>query len=236
MKMKPTILILALMLAYGCYNPEEDLTSIRDAEFNLILPTNDIVADGLSEYEFEIKLPGLKNGNPKTVSLTSTWGTWVNDSSSIDVAIEYNAVADAYTEMVKLKAARSFGPFTIQLNENSSPLKTISLEAQPQYPSRVQIVSDSIEMQLSPGNTAQLKAFFFSENGFPSNGIRYKFETDADVNIFPDEVLIQSSETMATLQITTETVLDTISIYGSIPELGLTQPAIDTLRIALINN
>lgn len=236
MKLRVISLFTLFLVIYGCHDPDEDFTSIREVEFNLLMPENEILADGFSEYEFEIRLPGIRNGNPQTVSLNTTWGNWVNDSSSINVAIAYNAISDAYIETVKLSAERSSGPFVMQLNEDSSPLKTINLEAQPQFPTHVQIVSDSIEIQLMPGNTTQLRALFFNDNGFPSDAIRYQFETEANVNIFPDEVLIQSSEAMATLQITTETVSDTISIYGSIPELGMMQPIIDTLRIAINDN
>ena len=236
MKLRSIVLIFALSIGFGCHDPDEDFTSIREAEFNLLGSENEIIADGFSEYEFEIRLPGVRNGSPQTVSLNTTWGQWVNDSSAINVAVQYNAISDAYVETVRLNAERSSGPFVIQLNENTSPLRTTNLEAQPNFPLRFQIVSDSVEIQLSPGNSTQLRALFFSENGFPSDAIRYQFETDANVNIFPDEVLIQSSEASATLQITTETVSDTINIYGSIPELGSMQPTIDTLRIAIIND
>ena len=236
MNIRAILLFAIFFIIYGCHDPSEDFTSIREVEFNFLMSENEIIADGSSEYEFEIRLPGIRNGNPQTVSLNTTWGNWVNDSTSINVALAYNELSDAYVETVKLSADRSIGPFVIQLNEDSSPLKTINLEAQPQFPERVQIVSDSIEIQLMPGNTLQLRALFFNQNGFPSNSIRYQFETEANVNIIPDEVLIQSSEAMSTLQITTESVADTISIYGRIPALGAMQPIIDTLRIAINDN
>ena len=68
MKTKVTLLILVSILIYGCYDPEDDVTLLKNVEFNLIGPKDNILADGVSKYSFEIKLPGVKNGNPKPLS------------------------------------------------------------------------------------------------------------------------------------------------------------------------
>ncbi|MCW5515286.1 hypothetical protein [Muriicola sp. Z0-33] len=235
MKINSIFFLATLLFLMGCYDPSEDLTSIDEFQFNLIESRDSLIADGFSSYNFVVKLPGVKYGDSKEVTLKSTWGLWPNDSTSAKMLIEYNSNDDAYVDTIKLKASRTAGPFTIQVNEGSDHLRTEDFESIPQLPSFVQVISDSIKLKLTPGNSTKLRALFFNNSGFPSDNTKFIFYTDADVTIFPREVYIESSETTATLQISTETKVDTIKVYGEIPALGLSQPIIDTLKIAIIN-
>lgn len=235
MRIKTELLFFTSLIIFGCYNPDEDITAIRNTEFSLIEPDEIIMADGASNYSFVIKLPGIRYGEPKEVTLESNWGKWANDASTTNLSIKYDIVADAYVDTVRLKASRIAGPFRIRIVQDSVSANTISLEAEAQFPSFVQIVSDSVSLKLLPNNSTNLKAFFFNDNGFPSDNTKFLFSADSDVNIFPREVFIDSSRTSATLQLATGTNVDTIQIYGEIPAMGTLQPIIDTLKIAITN-
>lgn len=235
MKIHLTLYFAVLFLLVGCYSSEDDLTSIEAIEINLLEAEDDILADGFSTYHFVIKLPGIKYGESKETSVKSSWGTWNNDSSSATFFIEYNSLENIYIDTIQLKAGRIPGPFAIEISEGAKHIRTIDLSATPQYPSIVQILSDSIKLQLSPGNNTKVKALFFNESGFPSYGTKFRFKTEASVNIYPRDLILGSTETTATVQISIDTKPDTIKIYGEVPSLGTAQPLIDTLKITITN-
>lgn len=235
MRIKVILLYVVFFLANGCYNPEEDLTTLSTFEFSLLEPKDNISADGFSSYNFVIKLPGVKYGSSKEVTVKSSWGTWLNGSNSTTFPVGYNEIADIYSDTIRLKAGRTPGPFRIEIKEDSTHLKTVNFIAVPQFPSFVQIVSDSINLKLAPGNSTKLQALFFNERGLPSYNTKFRFVSESQVNIYPNEVILDTSKTEATLQVSTETKLDTVEIYGIFPDLEMSQHITDTLKIVITN-
>lgn len=233
--MKKILGIISFFLLSGCYNPEDNFTDIKKVELDVLQSHDSITADGFSTYSILVKLPGIRFGGAKKVSLFTTWGAWRNDTTMIDLSIKYNSMVDAYVDTLQLKASREVKDFRILLTEDTEELGDISLKVKPQFPSLVQIVSDSIALKFTPGNFTAIKAFFYNEFGFPSVGTKFVFETDSKVNIFPREVFIESSVSSATLQLSTESALDTINIFGRIPVMDVSQPQLDTLKIRIIN-
>lgn len=228
---KALFTFLFLSMFISCYDLDDSITTNREVEFNRIKQESKIIADGISNYFFVLKLPGVKFGDSKKVSLTSTWGTWLNNSRTAEFDIAYNKNIDMYVDTVQLKANRYSGSFTIKVTEENKHLKTLNFNANPQYPSFVQIVSDSVNLKLSPNNSTKLKILFFNEEGFPSYKTKFILRTDANINIYPREVFIDTLEASATLQLSNETKIGNINIYGEINVSGIQQPKIDTLKI-----
>tara|TARA_R110002049_G_scaffold306991_1_gene506325 strand:+ start:1842 stop:2555 length:714 start_codon:yes stop_codon:yes gene_type:complete len=234
MKRKVIVLFITYVLVNGCYNTEEDLTSIREFNFSLLESQDSVVANGFSNYSFIAEVPGVKYGDSKELKFKSTWGKWIGGSNTSIIPIKYNKTTDSYIDTILLKAGRTAGPFNIEVTEGIKHLGTLDFEALPQYPSFVQILADSLKLKVTPGNSTKLKALFSNKKGFPSYNIKFRFSTEAPVSIFPRDVFIDSAETIATLQISTETIIDTIKVYGEFPDLlGPQQFFVDTLKIII---
>lgn len=235
MKSKLTVAILAFM-AFSCYDSQEDLTESR--QFNLkSLDSNDsIIADAISLYPFLVEIPGVKYGDPKEIKFSTNWGSWTGDTDTITIPIKYNTTTDSYIDTVFLKAGRVTGNFAINVSEKSKNLGNIDFEVLPHFPTLVQIISDSLELKLESGNTTKLRILFASNDGFPSQDIRFRLITMDSVKIFPKDVFIDSTEAMATLQITNESEVGDIKVFGEFPEMRDFQNVeMDTLRIEIIN-
>ncbi|MEW2922104.1 hypothetical protein AB1A65_11585 [Muricauda sp. ANG21] len=236
--MKHNALLLAalLILSIACYEPTEELTSIATFEFDVLESSENITADGVTNYNLVLRLPGIRYGDSRKLSVKTSWGTFADNTDTGIFPIPYNEISDSYIDTIILRAGRQPGPFRIEVNEDSTHIETLNFNALPNYPSFVQVLSDSIQLSLKPGNTSKLGLLFFSDVGFPSFNTRFRFLSDAEVNIFPREVIIDSVEPTATLQLITETEIDTIAVFGDILNLGpeIQQPTIDTLKIAII--
>ncbi|QLG46942.1 hypothetical protein [Costertonia aggregata] len=233
-----TIILITIitLIVNGCYDSEEDLTVNRQFSLRNLQSKDSIIANGFSFYSFEVEVPGVRYGGSKEISLESTWGEWNNGTNSSTIQIKYNKITDSYTDTVLLKAGRVPGAFSIAVTEKSSHLGTYNFDAIPQYPSFIQILADSVQLKLSPGNTTKIRALFSNDNGFPSYNTKFRFKTQDPVSIFPRDVFIDSAETIATLQISTETRIDTVKVYGELPDLHNPQQFFaDTLKIKIIN-
>ena len=234
--MKNSILVfIGLLLLHGCYDPEESITSTRTTELSIQNPLDSIVADGVSIYKINVRIPGIRFGDLRKLTFKTNWGSWENGSSSITRSLGYDESVDAYADTLFLKASRIAKELTISVSDTTSFLGELNLKAFPNYPSSVQIISDSTSLKLIPSNSTKLRALFFSEKGFPSDGLRFRFKTDSTVVVFPKDVRIDSSEALATLQLSTNSKLDTISVYGLINNMNQSELDIDTLKIAIIN-
>jgi len=235
MKKIITITILAITV-YSCYDTEDDMTELRQFNLSGLQLKDSVIADGFSLYSFLVELPGVRYGNPKEVKFSTNWGNWIGGTDSITIPIKYNKKTDSYIDTVFLKAGRETGLFAINVVEKSKKFGSFDFEAFAQFPTLVQIISDSLQLKLKPGSTTKLKILFSSEKGFPSNDIRFRLGTLDSVNIFPKDIFIDSTEATATLQLNNESNIGDVQVFGEFPELEESQNfEIDTLKIKIIN-
>ena len=142
MKYRAILYCTLLIFLTSCYNQQDELTSISTFEIDLLESVDNIVADGDTNYQFVLKLPGIRYGNSKQVTVKTTWGSLENNTNITKYPVAFNESADAYLDTILLKAGRTPGPFKIEINQDSTHLKTLNLNAKPNYPSIVQILSD----------------------------------------------------------------------------------------------
>jgi hypothetical protein len=236
MRGKLLIITFFFIVLSACYDSKEDLTEIRKFNFERIILNDSLLADGFSVYSFLVEIPGIRFGESKEVKLATDWGSWIGGTDSLTIPVKYNSDVDSYIDTVFLKAGREVGLFTIQVNEGVEDLGRYDFETFAQFPTSVQILSDSLRLKLNPGSTTGLKIFFSSDKGFPSKDIRFSLTTLDSVNIFPQDIFIDSTEVASTLQLTNESNIGKIKVFGVFPELsGSENYKLDTLKIEIIN-
>jgi len=196
-----------------------------------VAESNSLIADSASLHKVAIRLPSLKGQNNVLVSLTTEWGMWPNRSQSINLNAKYNTDSSQYELDTYLMAGRTVQPFTITAN-SFGQIARFSYNSIPRYPDLVHLVADSLTLSRKLGATTTVRAYFYSNKGFPSYGLRFNFSSNQNANIVPMQVdFAPNRQVRSRITLLTNSVIsDTLIVTGNISGLSV-QPNIKPAKI-----
>lgn len=230
-----SILCLAILtMQFECYNPDDQITSIDRVAINVADDAN-IYADSSTVHKVEVVLPGLKFGNAKKITITTDWGTWPNQQSTIVLTAPYDKQLDYYHASTTLLTGRTAKLFTISLLDDDKQVKSNTYQSLPRVPDRVQILADSSTIKLKAGSSSNLKVLFYSDIGFPSYGFKFSFTATSDVSFIPIEQKFDKGNHLGGIvRLTHGSTAGPLIIGGEIKDLK-TQPDTETVEILIQN-
>lgn len=215
----------ALLFLTGCYQPEEQYTSLESIEIQL--HSTEVLADSASRYVVTVKIPGLKYSDTVRATLTTDWGQWPNRSKSITINSVYQDTINAYVARSYLLSDRTPGPFTIAARTSTQLTASIEFSAVPNLPDTIQIVTDSLTMTRKPGSYTTATALFYSKHGYTSYGLRFSFKAGDSVIVVPLHDDYTTAEGVsAKVVIGAETKAGEIEISGTVKNAGGPKPVI----------